>query len=340
MRLIYFITAILLLSIPLVISGQTCCSGGVPLSSNLGLPVGNKHNLQINLSYNLNVLKTLKSGLTVLKDDLNSRRRTTHSVMFQVGYNFTERFAVDAFFPLILQERVIFNNGMVSDRDQTLGIGDAVLLIKYKILALQEDQTLLIGGLGVKVPLGITDKMDDGLLLGADLQPGSGAFDGILWGQFLQVAGFRPSMSFSLTGTFSYKGKNTKYQERPDQDTAGTISDTYQFGNDLQVMAGISDRLFIGKIIIDPSLLLRFRSAGRDKLTIYQLAENDLPSTGGAWCFINPGMTYWINPDFSLNANVELPLYSNVLGTQVTPSYRINVGIYHKMALGKKKLLD
>lgn len=339
MRLIYSILFISFIWLLPKLPAQTCCSGGVPLSSNLGLPAGIKNTLQVNLSYDLNVLKTLKSSTQVLKDDLNSRKRTTHSGMLQLGYSFTDRFAVDAFFSLVFQERIIFNNGAVSDRDATTGIGDAVLLFKYKVLALQEDNTTFTAGLGMKFPTGVTDKTADGLLLGADLQPGSGSFDGILWGQFTQVAGFRPSMNFSLTGTYSYKGKNTNYQERPDQDNAGTIGDTYQFGNDIQVMAGISDRLFFGKSIIDPSLLLRFRAAGRDRLTIFQLTENDLPSTGGTWWFINPGLTYWINPDFSISGNVELPLYANVLGTQVTPSYRINIGVYHKISFGEKELI-
>jgi len=34
---------------------QTCCSGGVPLSSNLGLPASDKGVLQLSLSYDLNV---------------------------------------------------------------------------------------------------------------------------------------------------------------------------------------------------------------------------------------------------------------------------------------------
>ncbi|MCK5105500.1 MAG: hypothetical protein KAR17_21900, partial [Cyclobacteriaceae bacterium] len=39
--------------------GQTCCSGGVPISGNLGLPPGNIGTWQFSLAYDINVLKTL-----------------------------------------------------------------------------------------------------------------------------------------------------------------------------------------------------------------------------------------------------------------------------------------
>jgi hypothetical protein len=297
------------------LGGQTCCSGGVPLSSNLGLPPAEGKVLQAAVSYDLNVLETLKTGASVLEDDARSRR--THSVLMQFGYNFNRRYAVDVFFSWVRQEREINQFGN-RDLTATHGIGDAVVLFKYRTLDLNDGQTTLTTALGVKAPLGAPDlRRDDGLSIIADLQPGSGAWDGIAWGQLVQNLGFRPSMSFSMIATASFKGKNDNYLN----------NQTYQFGDEWQLMAGLSDRLFLGKAILDPTLTLRFRNAGRDRID-----GQDLPSTGGAWLFINPGVSYWFTPDWSFNINAELPLYARVDGTQVSPSYRINTGFFFRLS--------
>lgn len=312
---------VLLLFTSLRLSAQTCCSGGVPLSSNLGMPPASGKTLQATISYDLNVLETLKVGSGVLDDDSRSRR--THSILWEVGYSFTENLSVDLFFSWVQQERVISQFGN-RDLTSTNGIGDAVVLFKYRTLYLNKGQSIFTTAVGVKAPLGASDlSRQDGLPVIADLQPGSGAWDGIIWGQFVQTLGFRPSMSFTTTVTASFKGKNDEYLN----------NQTYQFGNEFQVMAGLSDRLFIGKSIIDPSLVLRFRNAAQDRID-----DIRVPSTGGNWLFINPGMSYWLTSDLFFNANFELPMYANVDGTQVSPTYRLNTGIFFRIPLSKQEL--
>jgi len=306
----------------LPLAAQTCCSGGVPLSSNLGLPPSEGQTLQATLSYDLNVMETLKAGTTVLDDDSRSRR--THSVLLEIGYSFNDRFSIDGFFSWVRQEREINQFGN-TDLTATSGIGDAVFLFKYRALDLYEGRTSLTTAIGVKAPFGAADlRRDDGLPIIADLQPGSGAWDGIVWGQFVQALGFRPSMSLAMTATASFKGRNDEYLN----------SQTYQFGNEVQLMAGLSDRFFIGKAIIDPALVVRFRSVAQDRID--GLAA---PSTGGRWLFINPGLSYWLNSDWSFNANVELPLYAHVDGTQISPTYRINTGFFYRIPFSRKELL-
>ena len=85
----------LLLGLNYSLRSQTCCSGGVPLSSNLGLPASEAKTLQFALTYDLNVLETLKTGRQTLED--NSRSRKTHSGILEVGYGFTDKFSIDGF---------------------------------------------------------------------------------------------------------------------------------------------------------------------------------------------------------------------------------------------------
>ncbi len=322
MKRILLIIAIFL-SIGPVVYGQTCCSGGVPLSSNLGLPAGEKGTLQLALTYDLNILETLKTGRQTLEDDARSRR--THSTIFEIGYSWSDRFSIDGFFSFVRQERVINQFGN-TNFSSTSGIGDAVLLFKYKVWASEDNGTLLQVGVGPKIPLGASDKKSDtGLTFNADLQPGSGAWDAVVFAQFSSILKKRPSMSFLATSTYGLKGKNKAY--------FGV--QTYQFGNEFQLSMGLSDRILIGNSIVDPSVLFQFRHQTPDIID----GEN-LPSTGGNWVFVNPSFAYWATPDLSINLGVSLPLFASITGTQVTPTMRFTTGVFYRLYTQKKELIN
>ncbi len=292
------------------LAAQTCCSGGVPLSGNLGLPASSQNTWQFSLNYDLNVLKTLKVGTEKL--DERNRRRLTHSMLFEAGYTFSERFSTDLFFSWVRQERKISNPGLPDQEQHTSGIGDAVLLLKYNLI--NKDGDVLTIGAGPKIPTGRSDITSDGILLGADLQPGSGAWDGVLWSYFSHQLEARKSMSYTITATYRLTGTNEDF--RADQ--------SYQFGRDFQAILGVGDRVLVGNTLIDPSISFRYRRASEDKVD-----GNNLPNTGGEWVFINPVLGFSLTNNLAFNVGVELPLYANITGTQLTPTYRINGGFYY-----------
>lgn len=302
-----------------VSKAQTCCSGGVPVTGNIGLPPGQTKSLQISLSHDLNVLKTLKYGTETLGD--KSRTRTTNSFILEMGYAFSNRFSVDAFFSYVKQVREIDRFGRVN-RSVISGIGDAVLLLKYRVTPISNTKRTLIIGAGPKIPLGASDLKSNGFEEGADLQPGSGAWDLILWSSYSQKIPLRPSMNLFSTVAFSTKGKNKSYLG----------SETFQFSKEFQILVGISDRILVKSQIIDPSLGIRFRKVGHD-----QLNTNDLPNTGGQWVSIIPSLAFSVHPNLIFNISSELPLHSKLEGTQLTPTYKINTGLLFIINTKKKE---
>lgn len=303
---------------PIFLTGQTCCSGGVPVSGNLGLPASQKGTLQFNLSYDFNNLNTLKSGTTVLDD--KSRNRTTHSILLETGYSFSNRFSLDAFFSFVKQERLINDVDFTS----TQGIGDMIILAKYQLIK-SEKNNLLIGG-GIKIPIGASDRKNKiGIPLNADLQPGSGAFDFIGWGQWTRPLEVRPSFQFSSILIYSYKGKNNSYLG----------NSLYQFGQEISWSLGIADQFLLAKKIMNPSIQVRYRNAQPDLFE-----KGILPSTGGNWIFLKPGISMLWTPQVSVETNVELPLLANIEGTQVTPTIRWTIGFFYKINVLKKKRND
>ena len=104
--------------------GQTCCSGGVPLTGNLGMPSAGVGTWQFSPSWDLNYMNTLKQGRQTVMDQ--SRRRLTQSFLFETGYSISDRLYISGLFTYVLQTRRVEQFGSVN-RDFLHGIGDAVV---------------------------------------------------------------------------------------------------------------------------------------------------------------------------------------------------------------------
>lgn len=289
-------------------TAQTCCSGGVPLSNNIGLPSLQKGSWQIGMAYDYNNLNTLNIGKTNINDD--SRLRITHSALLNFGYSITDKLAVEMLLSWVNQRRRISQFGSPT-LDETSGIGDAIVLMRYQLINNQTDNFTV--GIGGKLPLGSsTQRNSQGILLNADLQPGSNAFDFIMMSTYSKQLSFRKSMSLSARFTYRATGTNKSYQGFSE----------YKFGNEFQTFVGIADQLLILNQIITPSFTLKYRNAVQD-----QINNTRIENTGGNWIFMIPRISLNITPQLLFSTNVEVPLYAKVQGTQLTPTFRINTGL-------------
>lgn len=289
---------------------QTCCSGGVPLMGNIGLPPENEKTLQFNLSYDYNVLNNLKYRQSDIND--NSRFRSTQSVLLQSGYAFSDGFSVNALFSYVTQFRKIsqFGNENIT---RTAGIGDAVVLGSYTVHNMIGNNNQFQIFAGPKLPIGHTGKRNnEGRLIIADLQPGTGAFDGIGGIAFFQQIAFRPSATFYFRTIYRHAGTNASYLG--DQ--------SYTFGNEWQLFTGISDQFVIGKSIFEGSLGANYRHAGKDVIN-----GNVLANTGGTFIYVLMSAGIYLSKNAQITAGGQLPLLNKPVGIQLVPSFRFNMGL-------------
>lgn len=292
---------------------QSCCSGGVPISNNLGLPSVDARVFQLAVSYDLNVLNTLKSGAKSLAD--NTRKRTTHSAIAQLGYQATSKLSFDLLVPYVRQERKLTPVDQAASFDASNGIGDIVALAKYQVIS------GVSVGLGIKSATGsASEKNHQGLQLSADLQPGSGAWDMIYWLGFNHHLKSRPTANLSLIGTYRATGENKNYFD----------NQSYEFGNEIQATLNYSEQLLLGQFIINPSIGMRYRHVSSD-----QTNGSAVPGTGGNWLFVRPVLSYEPGQLSSIQVAVDIPAYAHVKGVQVTPTYRLNIAFYKKFRSSK-----
>lgn len=268
----------------------------------------------IGFNYDYNNLNTLNVGKEKLDD--NARLRVTHSLLLNISHEISDNLSVEGLFSWVNQRREITQFGN-ENLDESSGLGDAVVMAKYNFPNTFGKNSELKLGLGAKLPFGSsTETNNQGITLNGDLQPGSNAWDVIYWSSITKSFDFRPS--FNVYSRFVYRSTGTNNSYFGDS--------TYKFGNEFQAFLGFSDEFKIFKTASKPSLSFKYRNANEDKIGGF-----DLNNTGGNWIFVIPNFSLNISPNLVFSTKAELPLYSNVDGTQLTPTYRFTTGVLFKI---------
>lgn len=313
----YLFTAIVLFGFVCTTDAQTCCSGGVPVSSNIGLKAEDDKSIVLSISADFNTLRDLYNEGDLLDDDLRSR--TTQSYILRGAYSWTSRLSTELFFPLVRQTRNIITNSGADDFQSSFGVGDPILMMYYDMI--NTDVNLTIGA-GPQIPLGSFSKRNNrGLLLVEDLQPGSGAWDFVYFSSLSSQLASRPSMSLFARAIYSMTGTNNGSR-------GGTQS--YTFGDDIQLIAGISDQLLIGNTVLGPAISLRYRNAARDRVD-----GNENTGTGGQWLFARASVGFDFIAESAVALSLEVPVSTFVNETQLSPTSIFNITIQKSFSLSK-----
>lgn len=266
--------------------------------------------LQMGINYDYNNLSTLFTSSGKLEDD--SRKRVTHSVLWNTAYNFSDRWSAEVLISWVNQTREITQFGQ-TNITETRGFGDIVFLGKYTLPNFPSISQSLSLGVGVKAPVGRSDlTTDDGIQLTADLQPGSGAWDGIGYITYV-TQGFSPTAALTMALLYRLTGKNDSYLNN---------TSAYEFGNVFQGILGYTEEYLIGNALINPGIVLKYRHASQDKIN-----GLNFPNTGGEWFFLRPEVHISVTPDIQARTQYEFPVRSRVDGTQLTPTARFTVGM-------------
>lgn len=285
---------------------QGCCSGGAPLAGSLGLQDLAKGDVLIAVSFRHNHLTDLMIEREVLDDKRITR--TVQSLVISGQYAVTNRLTLSLILPWLRQREALTGTNEQAIAD---GPGDGTLMVQYQFLS-KKDWTA-IGGLGTKAPTGITSIVNNlGILLNPNIQPGTGAWEG-LGALYLRRGKFlRPTMSVEMIGSYRLMGTGDRF---------GRLQ-RYRFGDERQVYLGISDQYFMKKFLMDVSLGFRFRQTQTDLVN-----EVPVPNTGGNWLYFSPGINIYITPSITWGTGMNYPLYRSLTGTQLTTSWTLQSGI-------------
>lgn len=194
------------------------------------------------------------------------------------------------------------------------GIGDLVVFGQFRFLHWQHSDTHAALLLGVKTPSGSTsEKSRGGEKLEAELQPGSGSWDGIFGLSFTQ--NFSPvTINSSLVYTVVTEGTQ-------DTDLGDVFNYNLAVSYRLPLGGGRKgDYFFLGEGGIGVDLILEYNGQWRDKTRVGSRSDGN---SGGSLGYISPGVRVLLGRHTSVNFSYGHPVVDALNGDQDNVDYRL-----------------
>ena len=243
-----------------------------------------------------------------IEPDHHSELRTDNElVQMDITYGLTERLSTSISLPLInnrRHEHIHMEDDTFSNADGSSGFGDVRVNFKYVIL--QSLKQFLTAGAGVKAPTGEYRLRDsEGAINEPTIMPGTGSWDGLI-SVFYSYQIIPHQFSLFASGSYQANTENSL---------------KYRFGDTFLANAGLNYRL-------DPKLMsslqINYRNSGRDRFI-----GMDVPSTGGTWIYLTPGIALQTGESSSVYMHVQLPVYQYVNDSNLVPRYALMIGASH-----------
>lgn len=302
------LTVILIVANP--VAAQTCSCAGAPLLSSQTSGTSSAGNLLIGITYDYNDISSIYSGNARLDDETVTRN--TQSVLLEVNYGITDRLSISSTFSYVNKNRTTgLHTSSGGTSVTTNGIGDGIFLLRYIIhpQSIWSPYHIAVGA-GTKAPFGTTSLTRNGLAMNADMQPGTGSWDGVLWSYVSTGFSAGSTSSLFISNSYRHTGANERFSK----------TDNYRFGNELIVNLGFFDQLAEN---FSYMLTLRYRSTSSD-----QLNDTIMPNTGGKWLNIVPNLNYSFSEKVSMRLSGQIPVYQFLNGTQPTTSFALSSSLF------------
>lgn len=222
------------------------------------------------------------------------------AVQMDVTYGLGSRVNLQASVPLVLWQAHQVAHGSFQAEYGTEGIGDTLVGVRWSLRPRR-----LVAGFALKLPTGAHDIEGEfgGGIQDPILQPGTGAFDFVGTLQYAwRIEGL--GLNASVAGSYQLTTTN-------DLD--------YRFGNQAIATAGVA-RPLVGRL--SGSLQAKLYHQGRN-----QYLGQGVPSTGGTFVYVNPGLRFAAPRGLSLYAILLLVPYRNVNEAQLGPRIGVLTGL-------------
>ena len=315
------------------IDAGACASCGCTLSSDWdNLQFSSTSGLKIDLRYDFLNQNQLRSGAKTISPADASRvlndgdpqevekYTRNHYITLGVDYGFNRDWGVNVQFPYINRAHSTLgtaSDGFTSGDDgeqydsHTSNPGDIKLTGRYQGFLPQGNLGVLFG---LKLPTGrykltgqSTDPTaPDPVPIDRGLQPGTGTTDIILGAYYTNA--LNPYLDYFAQALFQ---------------SALYSTDEYRPGEGFNLNLGLR---YLGFRGFNPQVQLNLRHV------LHDTGENaDTFGTGGTLAYVSPGIIASIGDNVSVYGFVQLPVYQNVRGVQLTPRFTTSVGVRHAL---------
>lgn len=306
-----------------------CASCGCTLSSDWeNLNTSNNQGLKVDLRYDYldqNRLRSGNSGISpqaasAITNDGNAQEveQYTRNQYWTLGLDYSPNPNWGFGLQLPYIQRAHTTLGTASDgvtggdgggqyHSDTSALGDVRVAVRYQGFTEMHNVGVMVGlklATGSHTQTGIsTDPTAPGAVaIDRGLQPGTGTTDLVLG--IYHFGAFDEQWSYFVQATYQH-ALNSK--------------DDYRPGDGENLNVGLR---YTGWNGIKPQLQLNVRHVSADSG-----ANADTVSTGGTLAYLSPGLVVPVSQSVSAYGFVQLPVYENVRGVQLTPKYTMSAGL-------------
>jgi hypothetical protein len=262
------------------VSAQTCSCAAVPILGSMESASPKNKQWFLGTTYQYHDISELVAGSSTIPD-ATGRDRTSQAFIVEISRGISEKWSASALFTAVDHHREVNNNSADAS-----GLGDSMLMVKYapKTISLYSDTSLSFG-LGARIPTGVDDARQLGVILAEDMQPSTGAFGAIAWAYWAKALNDSRATRIYASGSYTRNGEN-------DRD--------YQFGEETTVSLGGAHQT---QTPWGFNLELLYRDADRD-----QRNSVEIPNTGGKWLDIIPAVQYHLTESLAVRASAQFPI--------------------------------
>lgn len=220
-------------------------------------------------------------------------------------YSLTERIQLYAILPYVYNFRDEHDS-----QTQVTGLGDISLLAHFIVVDNGDNEcsqwkSFLQAGLGLKLPTGKNNLIEDRLTVGPNLQPGTGSTDFI--GSVIYTLRHE-KIGMTISGNYKYNTAN---------------KNNYRFGDQLDANARLFYLAPMGAIKIAPSCGINYSNLNQNSKNGKYVKD-----TGGSSLSLMPGLDIYAG-SISIGANVLIPLQQNYNAGQTENKLRLNLSAHY-----------
>jgi len=278
-----------------------CCSAGNPSSDGGALGI-TKNSLTVSTSFLHSYSDTYFDGST--RSDYNYKEVQLDFNLLSVNYSLTDKIKLTTELGYFLAKKEVFT--LFNKEKKAFGFGDAIIGIQYHAYSNKKKLLNIAHIFKLTLPVGEFDQIVNNIELPIDLQPSSGSYK------------FNPSVLITKN-FFGSKYALSSFLSAEFSQRINTEKTDHKYGNLYKASFKVAHRTNNN---LNTSISLQFQHRKK------ALNRGDImESTGGTSLMLQPGISYHLKNNYSVNTSMGIPVYKNVNGTQLTNKYTFEFGI-------------
>lgn len=313
MQLFNYLFITLLVFYGYQLNAQTCCTAGIPLSTNVAIDSSQASGFNLQLAYEYNSINALVDNNKRIENDPRSRK--AQNLSLKIDYTINARWGFSIVTPIVQQSR-----NTISENQSSLGIGDLMLITQYTIK--DNPKFAIKSSGGIKIPSGTTSHRGSSqILLSPDMQSGSGSLDFLINNSLLYKHFLFSFLSADLNVLYRRNGVNNNFGG-----TNTFAGRRFRFGDEFISHVGFKYQANLKMGFLTPGLglKLRWQSTNTEQ-------EIKAPNSGGHWLSLPVSLTFSSDQKKTFRIYSDWPIYQHLNGLQISTNFVLGFLMKYKI---------